>query len=115
MNEKPKFDRPYTNCDRYDERLAIPYGEAGGVHEQLGLSLEYDHIVLNAEEDVHAEQNQECGGSKGQIPKDLRQETKYRQNIIPWAECILRTRSQIGERSGPGDRALSGRGREWDG
>ena len=35
LNEEPNIGHPYASRDRYHEPLPVPYGDAGGTHEQL--------------------------------------------------------------------------------
>jgi len=62
MNEEPNIGRPYASRNRYDEFLPIPNTNAGGTHEQC-FAREDGGISQNAQDNVHAEHNQEGSAS----------------------------------------------------
>jgi len=38
LNEEPNISHPYASRDRHHEPLPVPYGDAGGTHEQLTVA-----------------------------------------------------------------------------
>jgi hypothetical protein len=53
---------------------------------QIAMLVVYEQmprgIVASPEMDIHAEYDQERSSSKGQVPKDLKKETKHQQMVI---------------------------------
>jgi len=41
LNHEPNIGHPYASRDHYHEPLPVPYGDAGGTHEQLTAALPY--------------------------------------------------------------------------
>jgi len=74
LNHEPNIGRPYASRDRYHELLPVPYGDAGGTHEQLTAAPQI------SEDDVHAEHNQERRSGKGQVPKELKMERRQNKS-----------------------------------
>jgi hypothetical protein len=37
VNEESKVDRPYTSCNRYDQLVLVPNGDADSAYEQMPI------------------------------------------------------------------------------
>ena len=80
---EPKVDHPYANCDRCDQLVPVPNGNASGAHEQIEMPRGRRSFRTKAENDALAEDDQERSRSKGQAPKELQRKGEGEENKVP--------------------------------
>ena len=84
LNHEPNIGRPYASRDRYHEPLPVPYGDAGGSHEQLMAALPHCRGRRTCGARSRATQRQRPSTQRAENGKTT--EKKHRQTFIPRAE-----------------------------
>jgi hypothetical protein len=93
VNEESTVSRPYTSCDRYDQLVPVPNGDAGGAYERMpmprGRKLHRPNPRRGRTCGVRSREKQQqlsgtlrSNGKKGKRAKD-------QQIVIPQIGCIL--------------------------